>query len=93
MVLGMAHRIEAKQFDLGFIRPENLVSPTDFKKMTMSFSGLPSSGSESNRTPMVCGRTEIRSTNMQLTNLQKLREAIMSTWNRISKEWFQRLVK
>ena len=31
--------------------------------------------------------------NVQLTNLQKLRDAIMSTWNRISKECFQHLVE
>ena len=29
--------------------------------------------------------------NVQLTNGQKLRDAIMSTWNRISKEYFQHL--
>ena len=36
---------------------------------------------------------EIYSMNVQLTHLQKLRDAIMSTWNRISKECFQHLVE
>ena len=36
---------------------------------------------------------EIRSMNVQLTNLQKLLDAIMSTWTRISKECFQHLVE
>ena len=36
---------------------------------------------------------EIRNMNVQLTNLQKLSDAFMSTWNRIPKECFQHLVE
>ena len=36
---------------------------------------------------------EIHSMNVQLTNLQKLNDPIMSTLNRLSKEYFQHLLQ
>ncbi len=36
---------------------------------------------------------EIRIMDVQPTHLQQLRDAIMSIWTKISKEWFQHLVE
>ncbi len=49
--------------------------------------------SQSNRAPLGCGGTEIRIMDVQPTNLQQLRDAIMSIWTKISEECFQHLVE
>jgi len=54
----------------------------------------PVNRSESNKTHFgMCVKRETSSMNVQLTNLQKLCDAVLSTWSRISKENFQYLVK
>ncbi len=49
--------------------------------------------SQSNRTPLRCGGTEIRIMDVQPTNIQQLRDTIMSIWTKISEECFQHLVE
>ncbi len=49
--------------------------------------------SQSNRAPLGCGGTEIRIMDVQPTNLQQLRDAIMSIWTKISEECLQHLVE
>ncbi len=49
---------------------------------------------QSNRAPLGCGGTgEIHIMDVQPTNLQQLRDAIMSIWIKISEECFQHLVE
>ncbi len=50
--------------------------------------------SQYNRAPLGCGETgdSIRIMDLQPTNLQQLRDAIMSIWTKISKDCFQHLV-
>ncbi len=49
--------------------------------------------SQSNRAPLRCGGTGDRIMDVQLTNLQQLRDAIMSIWTKFSEECFQHLVE
>ncbi len=49
--------------------------------------------SQSNRAPLGCGGTGDSRHDVQPTNLQQLRDAIMSIWTKISEEYFQHLVE
>ncbi len=46
-----------------------------------------------NRAPLGCGECEISIRDVQPADLQKLRDAIMSIWTKISEECFQHLVE
>ncbi len=71
-------------------------SQTGFLNMTMSSlysNGLHSHQISINRAPLGCGGTEIHIMDVQPTNLQQLRDAIMSICTNISEECFQHLVE
>ena len=64
---------------------------TAWSDESMFFSAVPCS--ESSGTPLECVERETHSMKVLLKNLQELLDAIMSTWTRISKEFFHHLVK
>ncbi len=49
--------------------------------------------SQSNRAPLGCGVTEIHNMDVQPTNIQQLRDAIMSIWTKISEQCFKHLAE